>query len=213
MEKSSKQLNDISEIRQIMERSTRFLSLSGWSGIFAGLVAIAGFISVFLYLSNEGIQYSDAFLPVEGRNALSPAVFLLINAIVVLILALLSAVFFSARRAKKQGEKIWSPVTRRLLFQLAVPLISGGLLCLVFLYRGSAIFIAPLTLIFYGIALVNAGKYTNREVVWLGISEILLGLCASLWPESGIYFWTIGFGIFHLIYGITLYFKYERKVS
>jgi hypothetical protein len=212
METSNKHLEDISEIRQIMERSTKFLSLSGWSGIFAGLFAILGAMAAYIYLgSTEMVYYDEIFELMRSDRSLSPKTFLLLDALIVLVLALASALFFSIRKATKQGEKFWSPVLKRLLFTILVPLGTGGLLSLIMMWQNHVNLVAPLTLIFYGLALTNAGRFVNKELLILGIAEITLGLAATVWQDLGLYFWTVGFGLFHMIYGVTLYFKYDRK--
>lgn len=211
METSKKHLEDISEIRLIMERSTKFLSLSGWSGIFAGLFALIGATVAYFYLGNGEINYSEKFNLLSGVPSLSPRVFLTVDALIVLGLALTSALFFSFRKAKKQGERFWSPVLKRLLFTILVPLVSGGVLSLIMMWQNHINLVAPLTLIFYGLALTNAGRFVNKELLVLGFAEIILGLAATIWQELGLYFWAIGFGLFHIIYGATLYFKYERR--
>lgn len=213
MEKSTKHLEDISEIRNIMERSTKFLSLSGWSGIFAGIIALIGAIAAYRFLGGSYINFDDTLTVFVSKNQVSPRIFLLADALIVLFLALVSAFVFSYRKATKRGEKIWTPVTRRLLFQLAVPLLSGGALSLILIWDNHLNLLAPLTLIFYGLALVNAGKYTTHEIVVLGIAEIIMGLAAALWQELGLYFWAAGFGLFHIIYGIIIYMKYDRKAA
>lgn len=211
METSKKHLEDISEIRQIMERSTKFLSLSGWSGIFAGFFALLGAAAAYIYLGGGEVYYDEKFRLLSGDRTLSPRVFLTLDALIVLSLALASALFFSLKKAKNQGERFWSPVLQRLLFTILIPLGTGGILSLIMMWQNHVNLVAPLTLIFYGIALVNAGRFVNRELVILGIAEIILGLAATVWQEIGLYIWTLGFGLFHIIYGVTLYFKYDRK--
>ncbi|MDF1569998.1 MAG: hypothetical protein P1P82_00055 [Bacteroidales bacterium] len=211
MKNSEKHLQDLNEIRQIMERSTKFLSLSGWAGILAGIIAIVGTVAAILYLDSRAISY-EALLTMHHEDAANaPLVFFIADATIVLVLALSGAVFFSCRKAKKSGEKIWSPVTKRLLYHLALPLVTGGILVLILVWQRNVHLVAPFTLIFYGLSLVNAGKYTNREIVWLGIAEITTGLAATIWTQHGLWLWGTGFGIYHIIYGITLYHKYERK--
>lgn len=211
MGNSEKHLQDLNEIRQIMERSTKFLSLSGWAGIVAGALAITGTLAAYLYLDNRDLSYRGTLSLHGSGDAGESLRFLVIDALVVLVIALSAALFFSYRKARKSGEKIWSPVTRRLLFHLAVPLATGGILVLILVWQSVFSLIAPITLIFYGLALVNAGKYTTREIVWLGIAEIITGLAAAAWQQYGLWLWGAGFGIYHLIYGITLYHKYDRK--
>lgn len=213
MKNSEKHLQDLNEIRQLMERSTKFLSLSGWAGILAGTLAILGTVAAFMYLDSRAISYEALLTMHRGDTASAPVVFLIADAMIVLVLALSGAVFFSYRKATKSGEKIWSSVTKRLLFQLAIPLVTGGIMVLILVWQGHVQLVAPFTLVFYGLALVNAGKYTTREIVWLGIAEITTGLTATVWSQHGLWFWGAGFGIYHIIYGITLYHKYDRKTA
>jgi len=211
MKDSTKHLEDLTEIRSIMERSTRFLSLSGWSGILAGFIALIGTALAFLFLGNADLSIESLNAAQGVEKTLSNGVFLLVDAAVVLFLALLITIFFSFRKASRKGEKIWSPVTRRLLMHLSIPLITGALIVFILIMQGQYAQVAALTLIFYGLALVSAGKYTNQEIIWLGLVDILLGLAALVWPEYGLYFWAAGFGVLHLLYGITLYYKYDRQ--
>lgn len=213
MEKSKKHLDDLNEIRNIMEKSTKFLSLSGWSGIVAGFFGLQGAIIAWLYLDGGAVMYDESFQILNGSSGISPRSFFLIDAGATLILALSSALFFSYIKAKKNGEKIWSPVVRRLLFHLAIPLLTGGLLALILIGQNQPGYVAAITLLFYGTALVNAGKYTNNEVIYLGLAEIALGLAAALWQGLGLYFWATGFGLFHILYGVVLYFRYDRNIA
>ena len=66
-------------------------------------------------------------------------------------------------------------------------------------------------LIFYGIALYNASKHTLSYVKYLGFTEIILGLISAMYPGDGFWFWVIGFGFMHIIYGSLMYFKYDKK--
>jgi len=213
MKNTNHHLEELSEIRQIMERSTRFLSLSGWSGIAAGTIALLGAALAFWWISGSDLS-NETLFRLRGHDInISNGVFLLMDAIVVLGLALVSAIFFSWRKANKKGEKIWSPVTRRLLFNLAVPLVTGALLILLLVLKDLAFLFAPITLIFYGLSLVNAGKYTNNEIIWLGLADIILGLITLVLPAYALLFWASGFGVLHIVYGIALYMKYDRKGS
>ena len=213
MNSTHKHLEDLSEIRQIMERSTRFLSLSGLSGVFAGFFALAGTFAAWGYLQENGLYYDENYLLIQGDAPIAPRLFFILDAGIVLVLALASAVFFSYRKAKRESLPFWSPVLKRLLFNLLVPLATGGILSIILIWQNHLNLVAPLTLIFYGIALVNAGKFTNREIIALGIAEIVLGLAATVWQAYGIWFWAGGFGLLHIIYGITLYYKYDRKAE
>lgn len=204
------QFQDIKDIKKMMERSSRFLSLSGLSGVSAGIIALIGAgIAYFIMYSNHVYDDSLRFrFPIPELQIIEP---LSVLAIAVLILALSSGLYFSWRKAKRNGYKLWDHTTRRLLFHLFIPLIAGGFFILTLLYHNNAALVASATLIFYGLALVNASKYTIGEVQYLGITEIVLGIFAGFFLSYGIIFWAIGFGILHILYGAIMYFKYERK--
>jgi hypothetical protein len=97
------------------------------------------------------------------------------------------------------------------IINLFIPLFVGGVFCMILLSHHLIYLIAPTTLLFYGLALFNAGKYTLKEVRYLGLTEMLLGLFASYYAGYGLLFWALGFGILHIIYGTVMYFKYERS--
>lgn len=202
MKKETDYIQDIAEIRSMMERSAKFLSLSGWEGILAGIYALAGvFIAYTIFDFNpDKIVYNS--------TPFFPNVFLL--AILVLILAISTAVFFSYKKAFKKGEKAWNPTSRRLLTSLAIPLAAGGILIIALVLKNLVGLISPVTLLFYGLALYNASKFTIDEVKILGLIEICLGLINSFFIEFSLLFWAFGFGVAHIVYGIYMYFRYER---
>ncbi|UTX47897.1 hypothetical protein [Chryseobacterium sp. MA9] len=197
---------DLSHIRSMMERSSRFISLSGLSGVVAGLTAIIGAIYVYFVFQREGISYFDG-----DRNILGPALVkeLVLIGIVILVVAILSGYVFTANKSKKKGVKIWDVTTKRLLITFAVPLIAGGVFCLALLYHHLFVFIAPATLIFYGLALVAAERYTLTDVKYLGYFEIILGLISLFVLGWGLVFWAIGFGVLHIVYGLIMHKKYK----
>ncbi|MEC7783066.1 MAG: hypothetical protein VYB38_06635 [Bacteroidota bacterium] len=206
-------LNDISEIKTMMSRSSRFMSLSGLSGILAGIYALVAAtyahfriteVSVYTANSNVGEAIGRFLLSYDAIGDL------ILAALLTLALALLTGAFFTIKKAKKRNEQLWNPVSKRLLFNFAVPLVAGGLFCLVLLQYEFIGLVAPTTLIFYGLALLNASKFTVGDIKYLGLANLMIGLVATQFIGFGIYFWALGFGIFHIIYGIILYNKYDR---
>ncbi len=209
-------IDTLQEIRSLMERSSRFISLSGLSGIFAGIWALAGAAAAYIYLDIMPFdRYKFYYTVIEQGRAwgISFEQFFALDALIVLLGALGSGVYFTTRRAKRRGQKIWDPVTRRLIVELAIPLFTGGVFCLILLYHGAIGFVAPATLVFYGLALVNASKYTLPDVRLLGLSEIVLGLIALFRIGNGLECWAAGFGLLHIVYGAMMYYKYERNVA
>ena len=206
-------LNDISEIKTMMSRSSRFMSLSGLSGILAGIYALVAAtyahfriteVSAYTANSNVGEAIGRFLLSYDAIGDL------MLAALLTLSLALLTGAFLTIKKAKKRNEQLWNPVSKRLLFNFAVPLVAGGLFCLVLLQYEFIGLVAPTTLIFYGLALLNASKFTVGNIKYLGLANLLIGLVATQFIGFGIYFWALGFGIFHIIYGIILYNKYDK---
>jgi len=204
MTKEQQHIEDIQTIKEMMSKSTQFMSLSGISGILAGMYAL-----VAAYFAYSSIYSNQTYLAYRKADITSESITsLVLIAMVTLILSIGSGVFFSGRKAKRNNETLWNEQAKRLLINLAIPLATGGLLCLILLAKGFVGIVAPLTLIFYGLALVNASKYTLTEVRGLGILEIALGLIAMQFMGYGLLFWAIGFGILHIIYGISMYLKH-----
>lgn len=198
--------DDLSVIRSMMERSSRFISLSGLSGVAAGLIALlGGSYALYLvhkegrgYLSHTAMAYSTGFFTQ-----------LFILAIVILVLAVAAATYFTVRKSKKAKLQIWTTATRQLLSSLLVPLFIGGVACLALLFHGQTQLMAPATLIFYGLALMSASKFTFQEVYYLGLLESILGLISCFLVGYGLIFWIIGFGLLHIAYGVLMQRKYR----
>jgi len=209
MREQQQSLEELQHIKQMMERSSRFISLSGWSGVAAGICAlIAAFVA--------RMKISDWFIQTKLHpdvDVSSLEISLITIAIITFISAFILAFIFTYNRSKKKGISIWGTASRRLLFAVAVPLIAGGFYLLKETEIGNYGLIAPGCLIFYGLALVNASKYTLGEVKYLGYSQILLGIINCWMIGYGLYFWAIGFGFFHIIYGVIMWSRYERNVE
>ena len=207
MTEQKEHLQALTDIRSMMERSSRCISLSGLSGVFAGIFALIGAYLAYLQM---GSFYED-YRNISYLDSLSMTIIFLEIAGAVLIASLTVGTLLTIRNSKRKGIKVWDNSAKRLLINLGIPLVAGGLFCLVLLYHGIIGLVAPATLIFYGLALINASKYTFNDIRYLGILEIILGLAASFFIGYGLIFWAIGFGVLHIIYGAVMYFKYERK--
>lgn len=197
---------DLSHIRSMMERSSRFISLSGLSGVVAGLAAILGAAYVFFVFQREGIDYFDGDRNIFSREVVQE---LVITGIVILVVAIFSGYLLTANKSKKKGLKIWDATAKRLLITFIVPLITGGLFCLILLYHHLFVLVAPATLIFYGLALVSAERYTLTDIKYLGYCQIALGLVSFLFLGWGLVAWTVGFGVLHIVYGLIMHKKYK----
>jgi hypothetical protein len=201
--KEERYAQDIKEIREIMDRSSRFSSLSGFSGVLIGIVAIFG-----AYYLNQTLFAHHYFLSYERSQLTdSEMTHLLLVAVTVIIVSAILGIVFTNREAKRNNEKPWSFQSRRVISNLMIPLVTGGIVCLILLQNGLIGLLLPLSLIFYGLALVNVSKYTISGIRILGMTELVLGVLALYFIEYGLIFWSLGFGVCHIINGIYMQLK------
>ena len=209
MDEYKQQLEDIAEIRAMMEASTRFVSLSGLSGVSAGIVALLGAFGTYWYLVKENI-YNNLQPNYSYRVSTEQLLMLIGIALLILLFAVGTAAFFTYRNSKRKGQSLLGKPGRRMTFNLAFPIVAGAIFCIEMGFWGYWGFVAPATLIFYGMGLFNAGKYTYGEIRYLGMLEIGLGLVAAALPGFSIWFWAVGFGVLHIVYGVLMYLRHER---
>jgi tryptophan-rich sensory protein len=206
-----KYLQDISDIKNMMNKSSQFISLSGLAGIMAGIYALIGaYFAHELIQSHQNDYTSSNYNQVITLESTTFKMILLI-AFLVLFLSLTTAALLTINKARKEGESVWNSASKRLLTNFLIPLVTGGIFGVLLLRNGSYGLIAPVTLIFYGLSCVNASKYTLRDVRYLGITIIILGLLSTEFSGYSLEFWALGFGVCHIIYGSMMYFKYDRK--
>lgn len=195
-------LNDLKDIKDIMNRSSRFISLSGMAGVACGLIALVG---AYFY-------YSQVYrvMTLDMATLVAPLAFkAFLIAGLTLFLALASALFFTIRTSRKNKLKLWDTRIQQMLTRFAVPLVTGGLLCLIVSYYGFTFLSLPITLIFYGLGAYAASHFSYAELRSLGIVNIVLGLLALVFLKYALIFWALGFGVLNIVYGIVVHKKYE----
>lgn len=223
---SQSPLEALQEIKKVMQQSTRIFSLSGMSGIWAGIVALAGsFLFAYLVkpvsgiINIENVSIASIFnLDVFWQERISYVVLpkqkelLIWAALIVFAVAVLGAIFFSVRKNKTRGNQIkYTGIARKLLINLAIPVCAGAVFCLHFLMRDAILYLVPVSLVFYGLALINCSKYTFSEIKYLGLLEVILGLTALMLMQYHLLFWALGFGVLHIVYGVIMWVKYDKR--
>lgn len=209
MSDQQEQLDTLKDIRQMMDRSSRFISLSGLSGVFAGSIALMGayfaYEEINKFVAKRGYAYGN-------KGVLDLEYNLIKLAIIILIVSLAGGLLFTYRKSKRNNLPIWDKTSKALLLNLLIPLVTGGLFIIALLisHANTYFIIAPSCLIFYGLALINASKYTYSDIRYLGYCEIILGLICMFYVGYSLHFWAVGFGVLHIFYGLLMYFKYER---
>ena len=210
---SNQNIEDLKHIRNLMERSSKFLSLSGFSGISAGVCALIGASVAWFILFDRGtVKYDEHIRALGSGTTFGIRLKMALLAGIVLVGAACSALYFSSRKAKCLGSRLWTSTAKRTLYQFMVPLVAGGLFCIALAVNNNIHLIASAMLVFYGLSLINASKFTVSEIHYLGIFEVILGIFAGFFLDHGLLFWTLGFGVLHVIYGIRIYWRYDRKI-
>lgn len=206
---NDKAIEAISDIRSMMERSSKFISLSGLTGVFAGIFALAGAAAAYFYSANS-FGPDAVYANLQPDQKTDVLMFYGVDAFLVLILSVGFGIWLSSRKSKKTGQSVLDKTAIQLLVNLAIPLLTGGIFCIALIWHGIIDLVAPSMLIFYGLSLINASKYTIGDTRYLGYIEVVLGLTSCLFMGYGLLFWAVGFGFFHIAYGIFMYYNYEK---
>ncbi|QCK14570.1 hypothetical protein [Mangrovivirga cuniculi] len=205
MNQREKYIDDLKDIREMMNRSSRFISLSGMSGVCAGIFALIGSYLTYDLIYTDVEQLGSYRLSLTSDQSTK----LMVIGAVVFFAAIFSAIFFTVRKARKNNQRIWDYQTRRLLENFFIPLTGGGIVCVILLFKGYYDIIAGLTLMVYGLSLINASSVTYKEVKSLGIAELILGILAVILTGYGLLFWAVGFGVLHIVYGVLMQIRHK----
>lgn len=215
MDQAQQSLETLRDIKKMMERSSRFISLSGLSGISAGVCALIGARLAAPYVFGSKDYIIDSNIAIV--QALAHDYTIILNTWLFWIAAgtfsaaLISAFIFTWIKSRREGIAIWGHTAKRLIINVSIPLIAGAIFLFKLIHYGTFGLVAPGCLIFYGLALINASKYTLSEIRYLGCLQILLGIINLWFVGYGLYFWALGFGVLHIAYGTYMWWKYERN--
>ena len=209
MMENDKAIEALTDIRSMMERSSKFISLSGLTGVFAGIFALAGAAAAYFY-SEKSFGPDFIFDNLQAGQKADVLTFYSVDALLVLTLSVGFGILLSAHKSRKTGQSVLDKTAVRMLVNLAIPLVTGGIFCIALIWHGIIGLIAPAMLIFYGLSLINASKYTIGDTRYLGYLEVILGLICCFFFGYGLLFWAIGFGFFHIAYGLFMYYTLEK---
>jgi len=206
-------LEALREIRIIMDKSARFVSLSGMSGIWAGITGLVGAAVAYLWLQKPEFQYIGK--ATEG----TPDYFdhftirLMMLGISTFLVAFAGAFYFTWKKTKLTGQTMWNNASRQLVLQAFYPLLAGGIFCVMFIFYGCGMFVVPACLIFYGLALISGSRHTYSDIRYLGMLDVVLGCTSLFFPGFGLFFWAIGFGVLHIVYGAFMWNRYDKMIA
>ncbi|MBP1652399.1 MAG: hypothetical protein H6Q26_2556 [Bacteroidetes bacterium] len=205
-------LSTLSDIKRIMDRSSRFISLSGLSGVCAGIAGLLGAAIADVWISEYYNRWNTSGIFVrEDFNLLK--IKLTILGLIVMGIALAGGIYFTWRKANKDGASIFGKTSRNVFYSGLIPMVAGAAFIAGMVYNNFEVLVAPACLLFYGLALVNASKYTFRDIKYFGIAQIILGIINVFYLRRGLYFWALGFGVLHIVYGVMMWWKYERNAE
>lgn len=210
---AQKAADELTVIRQLMERPVRSSTASGVSGIIAGLAALAG-AAADKYLSPRLAEH------LAERSELTSTWdwVLIIGAgiwAVVFCVAFVGVVILTRIRERRQGMPFWSPVKRRVLRTILPPFIAGCGLTVAIYYQwiygynpGQSYLIPAVWMLFYGLALWQVGEFSIPEVRLLGAAFIAAGIASAVvqwYPYESL---GATFGGFHIVYGVVVWTRH-----
>lgn len=178
-------------IRELMERSTKYSTFSGPSGILAGAASIVGCV----------VTHSLATRPPGSDSFRIP---FLITWSMVILFAIGADFLLMKRRAARVGKRIVSRLGKQMVFAAGPGLGTGVLLTLYLLQHNMLTNVYPFWMLSYGIAVCAVGQFSQREVKALGVAFLLAGTLTLLMPGWGLPLMALSFGGFHIIYALLI---------
>ncbi len=208
---ADKAAKNLAAIRQLMERPIRYSTMSGLSGILAGLAALVG-VAIDRHVYNH-------YLP---REAMWINIFVWAG---VFIAAFTCSAVLTHIRERKQNMPFWSPVKRRILMTILTPFICGIGLTVAIMYRwyikdgpNQWGLIPAICMTFYAVALWQVGSFSIGELRVMAVAFILAALVSACFFQADIPglekgtapSWALGitFGGFHIIYGLVVWIRH-----
>ncbi len=204
----------LSDIRNMMERSQKVLFLEGTAGIVVAVWALLGAVAVSLVLYGTVSPLWGATVNPIRQPDWDTFLIVAIICASVFCAAFMTVWLMSKHRASREGlDFSFDAGTRRLLGNFFTAMVTGGLVCLTPIFNDLWNLIPGFMLVFYGLAVVLISPIAFKISItkYLGYAEIVIGVAALAFSSFGMMFWTIGFCILHLIWGIWFKIWFDRK--
>ncbi|MBA2459180.1 MAG: hypothetical protein H0V43_09545 [Gemmatimonadales bacterium] len=180
-------MDNLSFIRQTMERATAFTAVPGWGGVGMGAIAFAATVLAWDASPDDWLATwlgaSVAALGIGG--------------------------WAMVRKARHGGTPVLSHSGRRFVLSYVPPILVGGLLTIVLVRAGLHSSLPGTWLLLYGTGVVTGGAFSVRVVPLMGICFMLLGTAALFGPAAwGNVFMAGGFGLLHVVFGLIIARRY-----
>jgi hypothetical protein len=181
-------MDNLSFIRQTMERATAFTAVPGWGGVGMGVLALAA----------AGV----------AETRLTPTEWL-VTWLVTSALGLTLGGWTMAAKARRAGTTVFSYSGRRFVLSYVPPLLVGALLTGVLVRAGLWTALPGTWLLLYGTGVVTGGAFSVRVVPLMGLCFMVLGAVALFGPAAwGNLLMAAGFGALHIVFGLIIARRY-----
>lgn len=202
-------LNTLQEIKDLMSRSSRFQTISGWSIVIIGIYASIVSLGAWLLLGDhQSYTWLPQFAQDFAINTPSRTLIALVIAAILVVVSFTTVCIGSYLKTKRVNQTFaFDQTVRRCLINFFVPAVAGALFCVAMLVQGHYGLTSSIMLLFYGLALINCSHYTSSSIALLGYGQLLLGIVDCFVIHHAILFWFLGFGLLHIIYGLYLVIK------
>jgi hypothetical protein len=182
-------------IRQTMERSTKYSTLSGLSGVLIGLAAIAGVLAT---------NWLTGDAPPGASVYRHPSALALVW-VSVLVMAVAIDFACNKRRAARVGKHVVSPLGAHIVLAALPAFLAGGVLTLFFYQHALLYYVWGVWMLSYGLAISAVGLFSVKPVLALGAAFVLAGAVTLLLPlPYHLYMMALTFGGFHIGYGVVM---------
>jgi len=181
-------IDDLSFIRQTMERATPFTAVPGWGGVAMGCTALVA----------AGLGW--------GRPLGSAWVATWLGAAA---LAFSIGGWAMSVKASRAGTSVLSASGRRFVLAHIPSLLVGVLLTIALVRAGQVAALPGTWLLLYGAGVVTSGAHSVRVVPLMGLCFMAVGTLALFTPASwATALMAVGFGGLHLAFGLVIARRY-----